>query len=104
MIRSYISPRLFRLLLLGGLLLAASSGRPAENMRVTDDIPYTDPGGAQPDLLALDIYAPQSGAGYPVEVYPAENKNHLTLNRELGFPGDPPTKEVLAFFAALLAK
>jgi arylformamidase len=43
-------------------------------------------------------------ANVPVEVYPAEGKNHMTLNRELGLPNDPPTQKVLDFFAGLLAR
>jgi len=40
-------------------------------------------------------------ANVPAEVYPAKDKTHMTLNRELGQPGDLPTKIVLDFLAAL---
>ena len=36
-------------------------------------------------------------AGAPAEVVHAADKNHLTLNRELGAAGDEPTKKILAW-------
>jgi acetyl esterase/lipase len=36
-------------------------------------------------------------AGVVVKVVPAEGKTHATINRELGEPDDPPTKEVFEF-------
>ncbi|MEA3365997.1 MAG: alpha/beta hydrolase [Candidatus Hydrogenedentes bacterium] len=68
MMESYISPRVLWAALLGLLLLVAS-GCPAENMRVTKDIPYADSGNADPNLVSLDVYAPESGADCPVVIY-----------------------------------
>lgn len=61
---SYISPGILRAILLGGLFLLVACGCPAENMRITTDIPYADPGHGNPNRVSLDVYAPGSGAGF----------------------------------------
>ena len=47
----------------------------------------------QAEALAAKLRA----AGAPAEVVHAADKNHLTLNRELGAAGDEPTKKILAW-------
>ena len=41
-------------------------------------------------------------AGVPAAAYPAAEKNHMTLNADLGLPNDPATKELLAFLSFAL--
>lgn len=36
-------------------------------------------------------------------VIPAENKNHATINREIGLPGDVPTQQIFEFLSTRLA-
>jgi arylformamidase len=48
---------------------------------------------AQSDELAAKL----RGAGVEATVFPAEGKTHATINRELGQPGDAPTKAVFEF-------
>lgn len=48
---------------------------------------------AQSEALAARL----RGAGVEARVIPAEGKTHMTINRELGMPGDRPTREVLQF-------
>ena len=43
-------------------------------------------------------------AGVPAKVYPAEGKNHRTINSELGLPDDKPTKTLFEFLKKTLAK
>jgi len=42
-------------------------------------------------------------AAVPVQVYHARDKNHVTLNRELGMPGDESTRRILEFFDEIRA-
>lgn len=42
-------------------------------------------------------------AGVPAHVVPAAGKNHGTINRDLGAPGDAPTKAVFEFLDRVLA-
>jgi arylformamidase len=41
-------------------------------------------------------------AGVPAKVVPGEGKTHATINRDLGLPGDEPTKAVFGFLEELL--
>jgi acetyl esterase/lipase len=43
-------------------------------------------------------------AGIPATAYPAQGKNHTTINADLGLPGDRPTQEVFGFLAGVLKK
>ena len=43
-----------------------------------------------------------SKVGIPATVKHAQDKNHMTVNRELGEPGDEPTQWILAFLKGLL--
>ncbi len=43
-------------------------------------------------------------AGVSAEAYPAEGKNHTTLNNDLGIPDDKPTQALFAFLGAVLKK
>jgi arylformamidase len=43
-------------------------------------------------------------AGVPARAYPAQGKNHGTINADLGKPDDEPTKELFEFVMGLLAK
>jgi serine/threonine protein kinase/dienelactone hydrolase len=43
-------------------------------------------------------------AGITAKAYPAEGKNHITLNDHLGLDGDKPTQEMFAFLNAVLKK
>jgi acetyl esterase/lipase len=43
-------------------------------------------------------------AGISAQAYPAEGKNHTTLNNDLGLPGDRPTQEMFRFLSAVLKK
>jgi acetyl esterase/lipase len=43
-------------------------------------------------------------AGIPAKAYPAQGKNHTTLNNDLGLPGDGPTIEMFAFLNDVLKK
>jgi acetyl esterase/lipase len=43
-------------------------------------------------------------AGVSARAYPAEGKNHTTLNNDLGLSGDRPTQELFAFLASVLKK
>lgn len=51
----------------------------------------------QSDILAESL----KKAGVRAEVVAAKNKTHGTLNRELGTPGDVPTREVFRFLKSL---
>lgn len=41
-------------------------------------------------------------AGVSAKAYPAEGKNHTTINADLGLPQDKPTQEMFAFLRAVL--
>lgn len=41
-------------------------------------------------------------AGFRAATYPAEGKNHVSLNADLGRPGDPPTAAMFEFLAEIL--
>lgn len=43
------------------------------------------------------------GAGVQARLVPGEQKTHATINRELGVPGDEPTKAVFEFLDGVLA-
>jgi acetyl esterase/lipase len=43
-------------------------------------------------------------AGLPAKAYPAQGKNHGTINSDLGKPGDEPSKELFEFVEGQLAK
>jgi len=43
-------------------------------------------------------------AGVPAKAYPAEGKNHTTINNDLGVAGDRPTQEMFDFLAVVLKK
>ena len=43
-------------------------------------------------------------AGVSARAYPAQGKNHGTINADLGKPGDEPTKELFEFVMGVLAK
>jgi acetyl esterase/lipase len=43
-------------------------------------------------------------AGVPATAYPAEGKNHTTINADLGLPGDGPTQALFEFLAGALKK
>jgi acetyl esterase/lipase len=43
-------------------------------------------------------------AGVSAKAYPAEGKNHTTINSELGLPGDRPTQALFEFLARELKK
>src|SRR5262245_54156173 len=43
-------------------------------------------------------------AGVPASAYPAEGKNHTTINNDLGLSGDRPTQEMWAFLTKVLKK
>jgi len=44
------------------------------------------------------------GAGISAKAYPAEGKNHTTINNDLGLADDRPTQEMFAFLSAVLKK
>jgi acetyl esterase/lipase len=44
------------------------------------------------------------GAGVSARAYPAEGKNHTTLNNDLGHAEDRPTQELFGFLSAVLKK
>jgi acetyl esterase/lipase len=41
-------------------------------------------------------------AGISARAFPAEGKNHTTLNNDLGLPGDRPTQEMFKFLSTVL--
>jgi arylformamidase len=41
-------------------------------------------------------------AGIPAKAYPAEGKNHTTINNDLGLPDDKPTQELFEFLGRVL--
>jgi arylformamidase len=43
-------------------------------------------------------------AGISAKAYPAEGKNHTTINADLGIAGDRPTQEMWAFLSGVLKK
>jgi acetyl esterase/lipase len=43
-------------------------------------------------------------AGVPAKAFPAEGKNHTTINNDLGLPGDRPTEELFKFLSGVLKK
>jgi acetyl esterase/lipase len=43
-------------------------------------------------------------AGISAKAYPAEGKNHTTINVDLGLADDRPTQEMFAFLSAVLKK
>jgi arylformamidase len=43
-------------------------------------------------------------AGVSANAYPAEGKNHNTINNDLGIAGDRPTQEMFGFLSAVLKK
>ena len=43
-------------------------------------------------------------AGVPAKAYPAEGKNHTTINADLGKPDDGPTRALFEFLAGALKK
>ncbi len=43
-------------------------------------------------------------AGVSAKAYPAEGKNHTTINADLGLPGDRPTQELFEFLDKALKK
>ena len=43
-------------------------------------------------------------AGVSAKAYPAEGKNHNTINADLGLPGDKPTQEMFEFLGKVLKK
>jgi acetyl esterase/lipase len=55
---------------------------------------------AQSQRLAKALQA----AGVPASAYPAEGKNHTTINNDLGLPDDRPTQEMFGFLARVLKK
>ena len=44
------------------------------------------------------------GAGISAKAYPAEGKNHTTINNDLGLADDRPTQEMFSFLSAVLKK
>jgi len=48
-------------------------------------------------IQSTGLAAALNQAGISAEVFPAKNKTHATINRELGQPGDPPTQTILQF-------
>jgi arylformamidase len=44
------------------------------------------------------------GAGISAKAYPAEGKNHTTINNDLGIADDRPTQEMFSFLNAVLKK
>jgi hypothetical protein len=44
------------------------------------------------------------GAGISAKAYPAEGKNHTTINNDLGLADDRPTQEMFGFLNAVLKK
>ncbi|QEH33455.1 Carboxylesterase [Aquisphaera giovannonii] len=48
-------------------------------------------------MQSLSLAERLRASGVPAEVIPAEGKTHMTINRELGRAGDPPTDAVFAF-------
>jgi acetyl esterase/lipase len=55
---------------------------------------------AQSQRLAKALQA----AGVPATAYPAEGKNHTTINADLGLPDDRPTQEMFRFLGRVLKK
>src|SRR5262249_44529456 len=55
---------------------------------------------AQSQRLAKALQA----AGVPAAAYPAAEKNHTTINADLGLPGDRPTQEMFQFLTRVLKK
>jgi len=43
-------------------------------------------------------------AGVSAKAYPAEGKNHTTINSELGLPDDKPTQALFEFLGRVLKK
>src|SRR5262249_47750046 len=43
-------------------------------------------------------------AGVPAKIYPAEGKDHTTLNDDLGQPGDKPSQALFEFLDEVLKK
>jgi arylformamidase len=44
------------------------------------------------------------GAGISAKAYPAEGKNHTTINNDLWLADDRPTQEMFGFLSAVLKK
>jgi acetyl esterase/lipase len=55
---------------------------------------------AQSQRLARELQA----AGVPARAYPAEGKNHTTINADLGMSGDRPTQVMFDFLSGVLKK
>jgi hypothetical protein len=43
-------------------------------------------------------------AGFSANAYPAQNKDHGSINDDLGLPGDEPTKVLFEFLGSVLKK
>jgi arylformamidase len=43
-------------------------------------------------------------AGISAKAYPAEGKNHTTINNDMGLADDRPTREMFSFLSAVLKK
>src|SRR5437763_133960 len=55
---------------------------------------------AQSQRLVKELEA----AGISAKAYPAEGKNHTTINMDLGLADDKPTQEMFGFLSAVLKK
>ena len=43
-------------------------------------------------------------AGFTARAFPAQNKDRVSLNNDLGLPDDPPTKALFEFVDSVLKK
>lgn len=85
--------------------------------REASPIEYVKPGGQYPPVLAFHVGRRQDSreqaeslaarvreAGGRATTVHEPDKNHLTLNRELGLPGDGPTGRIFEFLDDVLAE
>ena len=54
--------------------------------------------------VSKDLAKTLKEAGIAAKAYPAEGKNHGTINAELGVPDDKPTKALYDFLDGVLTK
>jgi acetyl esterase/lipase len=86
-----------------------------ESRRALSPVTHVARGKGIPPFLVMHVAGhPETGgqsrrlvdalreAGVPAEVYAAEGKTHVSINADLGRPGDPPTAAMLSFIGALL--
>ncbi len=88
-------------------------GKDREQWRRVSPLAYVEPGAAIPPFLvvmqdgrgdaarqAVPFVEALRKAGFPAELYEAKGRDHGTLNRLLGTPGDAATDKILEFLKA----